>query len=137
MGSLKRIERSRRRTGADGWFRSSYLRHMSAAGQAVLPPTTADLLDDASRPYFIWWAEVTVGELRRRIGDRKDPTSDYWLGAVLREANSRDVWLFTTPDQVRARWSDIARFLGRTRKRWAWLLDIPDTGSHDEHQAHA
>jgi hypothetical protein len=34
------------------------------------------------------------------------------------------VWLFTTPEQIRALWPFLVRHLGRSRERWAWLLDI-------------
>ncbi len=39
-----------------------------------------------------------------------------------REANSRDVWLFVTPKEVREAWPQILRHLGRSRAMWAWLL---------------
>jgi hypothetical protein len=50
----------------------------------------------------------------------------YWLGALLREANSRDVWLFTSPEQIRQDWPVLIRHLGAAKSRWAWLLDLPD-----------
>ena len=46
------------------------------------------------------------------------------MGALLREANSRDVWLFTTVSQIRADWPHLLRHLGRSRDMWAWLLDL-------------
>ena len=49
----------------------------------------------------------------------------YWMGALLREANSRDVWLFVTSDDVRALWPQLIRYLGRSRQMWAWLLQLP------------
>jgi hypothetical protein len=33
-----------------------------------LPPTSAALREDATRPYFLWWTETTVGELKAQIG---------------------------------------------------------------------
>ena len=53
-------------------------------------------------------------------------TRAYWLGALLREANTRDVWLFVTPEQIKSLWPHVLRHLGRARARWAWLLDIED-----------
>jgi hypothetical protein len=91
-----------------------------------LPPTTPALLEASSRPYFLWWTDCTVGQLRQRLADGDPEAQAYWLGALLREANTRDVWLFTTPDRVRAMWPFLRRHLGRTRARWAWLLDIAD-----------
>lgn len=34
-----------------------------------LPPASPDLLDDLSRPYFLWWTAVTVGELHKLLRD--------------------------------------------------------------------
>ena len=57
----------------------------------LLPPTSADLLLEDTHPYFLWWTDITVGQFRRRlrVGERSERA--YWLGALLREANSRDV----------------------------------------------
>lgn len=93
---------------------------------SVLPPTSRALLDDATRPYFLWWTELTVGDLKAQLRSSDAALADYYLGALLREANTRDVWLFVTPDEVRARWPRVARHLGRARKMWAFLLDIED-----------
>jgi hypothetical protein len=94
-----------------------------------LPPTTPALFDDATRPYFLWWTDCTVGDLRCHLQDPSVDTRAYWLGALLREANTRDVWLFTTPDEIRRHWPQLQRHLGKTRARWAWLLDITDLPS--------
>jgi hypothetical protein len=90
-----------------------------------LPPTTAELLDDRARPYFLWWTDATVGDLKRHLAEGDPGTRAYWLGALLREANSRDVWLFTTPGEIRAAWPLVWRHLGRSRPMWAWLLAMP------------
>ena len=50
----------------------------------------------------------------------------YWLGAVLREANTRDVWLFTTAEEIRSMWPHILPHLGRARAMWAWLLGLDE-----------
>lgn len=91
-----------------------------------LPPTTPALLESSTRPYFLWWTQCTVGELRQHLRDPSPHTRAYWLGALLREANTRDVWLFTTPEEVKAAWPTLLRYLGRARARWAFLLDIAD-----------
>lgn len=91
---------------------------------ARLPPTSTKLLDDSTRPYFLWWVDCTVAELKRRLADPDPRKRAYWLGALLREANTRDVWLFTTPDEIRAAWPSVVRHLGRSRKMWAWLLGV-------------
>jgi hypothetical protein len=88
----------------------------------ALPATSADLVEPATRPYFLWWTEATVGDLRRHIASSDPEERAYWTGALLREANTRDVWLFVTPDDVRAQWDRLQRYLGRTRGLWAYLL---------------
>ena len=69
-----------------------------------LPPTTESLLDDKARPYFLWWTDATVGRLKEHLVSSDPEERAYWMGALLREANTRDVWLFVTPDEIRASW---------------------------------
>ena len=92
----------------------------------LLPPTSRTLENDETRPYFLWWTEATVGDLRTHLASGDPTERAYWMGALLREANSRDVWLYTTPDAVRAAWPNLVRYLGRARAMWAWLLRIPE-----------
>jgi hypothetical protein len=91
-----------------------------------LPPTSAALLDDTTRPYFLWWTTATVGDLRAHLASDDPSSRGYWLGALLREANSRDVWLFTTPEAIREAWPFVVPHLGRQRAMWAWLLGLPE-----------
>jgi hypothetical protein len=93
--------------------------------QGRLPPTTEALRLEETRPYFLWWTDATTGDLRRYLGSDDLETRAYWMGALLREANTRDVWLFVTPDEIRALWPRLVRYLGRSRGMWAWLLDLP------------
>jgi hypothetical protein len=93
-----------------------------------LPPTSPDLFDPETRPYFLWWTDLTVGGLHDKLAGDDAVERGYRLGALLREANSRDIWLFTSPEVLRAEWSHILRHLGRARQRWAWLLDMPEDG---------
>ncbi len=90
----------------------------------VLPPTSADLTEPSCRPYFLWWTEATVADLRRRLASSDAEERAYWTAALLREANTRDVWLYVTPDDVRAQWGRLLRYLGRSRGRWAFLLGL-------------
>jgi hypothetical protein len=90
----------------------------------LFEPTTAALLDDRSRPYFLWWTDATVGELKSHLASTDPEERAYWLGALLREANTRDVWLFTTPEAIRADWPRLIRHLGRRRDLWAFLLGL-------------
>lgn len=96
---------------------------MSAA-PPLLPPTDPALLRPETRPYFLWWSDLTVGALRRVLREGDEETRAYWMGALLREANTRDVWLFVTPDEVRRLWPRLIRHLGRAREMWCWLLGL-------------
>jgi hypothetical protein len=90
-----------------------------------LPPTSTTLTLPQTRPYFLWWTRATVEDLRRFLRSPDLDERAYWMGALLREANTRDVWLFVTPAEVRALWPRLVRYLGRARERWAFLLELP------------
>lgn len=90
-----------------------------------LPPTTDSLFDKAARPYFLWWTNTTVGQFEEHLASADPEQRAYWMGALLREANTRDVWLFVDADQIRALWPRLIRYLGRSRQMWAWLLELP------------
>ncbi len=90
-----------------------------------LPPTTATLLDDDARPYFLWWTDATVGSFKKHLESRDPEQRAYWMGALLREANTRDVRLFVDTDEIRSLWPRLVRHLGRSREMWAWLLGLP------------
>lgn len=94
---------------------------------ARLPPTTPELCVDDARPYFLWWTDLTVKEFRARLASDDPAEKAYWMGALLREANTRDVWPFVTVDEIRDSWSDLQRHLGRSREMWTWLLELPST----------
>jgi hypothetical protein len=72
----------------------------------------------------LWWTDATVADLRRHLKQRDPEARAYWMGALLREANTRDVWLFTTPEEIREAWPRLNRYLGRSRALWAFLLDL-------------
>jgi hypothetical protein len=90
----------------------------------MLPHTSPDLELPEARPYFLWWTDLTVGEFRARLMSRDEETRAYYLGALLREANTRDVWLFATPSEIRALFPKLVRYLGRSREMWAYLLGV-------------
>jgi hypothetical protein len=92
---------------------------------SLLPPTSEALLRDETRPYFLWWTKETVGGLKKRLRSESLDERAYWMGALLREANTRDVWLFTSPEEIRSLWSRLVPYLGRSRSMWAWLLGLP------------
>jgi hypothetical protein len=65
---------------------------------------------------------LTVAELRDRLASSSEPERLRLLGRILREARDTDVWRFTTPAEVAARWDALAPHLGRRRRFWAFLL---------------
>jgi len=93
----------------------------------LLPPTSQELLQPAARPYFLWWTEVTVLDLRTLLCSADRSERAYWMGALLREANSRDVWLFVTRDEIRDLWPELLRHLGKSRDVWAYVLGLDGT----------
>ena len=95
--------------------------------RAPLPPTSPSLLEESHRPYFLWWTDATVGDLRAHLTAVNPDIRAYWMGALLREANTRDVWLFVTPEMIREAWDRLQRHLGRSRPMWAYLLQAPGT----------
>ena len=93
---------------------------------ALLPPTSDELFDDEAHPYFLWWTDASVGDLRRHLNAEDAEERAYWMGALLREANTRDVWPFVGPDGIKAAWGKLARHLGKMRGMWAFLLGLED-----------
>ena len=91
-----------------------------------LPPTTDTLADEQARPYFLWWTDASVADLRARLHDPDPEVRAYWMAAMLREANTRDVWSFVSPAEIRAAWPRLIRYLGRARGLWAYLLGLPE-----------
>lgn len=91
----------------------------------ALPPTSPDLARDDTRPYFLWWTDLTIGQFRDRLRSDDSDERAYWIGALMREANTRDVWQFVSPDEIRRLWAQLQRHLGRTRELWTYLLDLP------------
>jgi len=91
----------------------------------VLPPTSPNLADDGQRPYFLWWADVTCADFRRKLKEGTPDERGYWLGALLREANTRDVWLFTTVAEITELWPAAYRHLGQAKALWRFLLKLP------------
>ena len=87
----------------------------------MLRPTSPRLLDPGAVPYLLWDTRQTVAEARRILAGPASPERDEILVRLLREANSRDVWLFTRWDQLDEAWSRIAHRLGRARPVWEWL----------------
>ncbi len=91
-----------------------------------LGPTSSDLLRDETRPYFLFWTNATIADLRAHLASTDEEERAYWMGALLREANTRDVWLFVEPDEIHALWPRLVRYLGHARSMWAFLLGLPE-----------
>lgn len=87
-----------------------------------LPPTTESLLDDTSRPYFLWWTNTTVGQLKEYLASSDPEERACWMGSPPAEGQHL---LFVTPDEIREIWPRLIRYLGRWRQMWAWLLELP------------
>ncbi len=54
-----------------------------------LPPTTDALFDDEARLYFLWWTDATVRQFKDHLVSADPEERAYWMGAMLREANTR------------------------------------------------
>lgn len=81
-----------------------------------------DLSDPGAYPYFLWDDPMTVAELKDRLRTALQHIQAMLLGRILREARDTEVWLFTTPQEVAARWNEIVKHLGRRRRFWQALL---------------
>lgn len=97
---------------------------------AGLPPTSSHLANDDEKPYFLWWCELTCGEFRRKLREGTLEERAYFLGALLREANTRDVWLFTSAAEIRQMWPHLYRHLGRSKGLWRYLLQLEPPAEH-------
>ena len=87
-----------------------------------LVPVSHNLDDPLTIPYFLWDHPLTVAQLRGRLSSASQPERDRLLGLLLREASDVDVWKFTSPEEVLARWDGIEKHLGRRRAFWSLLL---------------
>lgn len=88
----------------------------------MVAPLSTVLDDPAAVPYFLWDERMTVGELQDRLVNASPSERTRLLGKVLREARDTDVWKFTSPAEIVARWADLARHLGRRKTFWEFLL---------------
>ncbi len=89
----------------------------------MLPPTSDRLRDPATVPYFLWDTGMTVGEARAVLASSDAAARDEVLVRVLREANSRDAWLFVDWTMIDEAWERIVPRLGRARPVWTLLRD--------------
>jgi hypothetical protein len=101
----------------------------------MLRPTTPRLLMLDAVPYFLWDLGLSVSELRRQLAGEDPPrpeaSRDDLIARILREANSRDVWLFLDWPAIEDAWPRIQHRLGRARGVWQMMLD-----RHRDHGTH-
>jgi len=88
---------------------------------SVPGPTSPKLLDPQAIPYFMWDTRQTVSDVQRILAGPASPPRDEILVRLLREANSRDVWLFATWQHIDEAWARIEHRLGRARPIWELL----------------
>jgi hypothetical protein len=76
-------------------------------------------------PYFLWSGDDRVSEEEFRAKLRSPDTRERarWMGRLLREARSDDVWKYVTVSDVLRDWSEVERHLGRSKPFWRFLLD--------------
>jgi hypothetical protein len=98
----------------------------------MLPVTTPRLLDPDAVPYFLWDLGLTTAELRRALAEGDRATREDLVARILREANSRDVWLFLDWPTIEEAWPRIEHRLGRARGVWRMMME-----HHRSHGPHA
>lgn len=79
-------------------------------------------------PYFLWDLGLTGSEARRILSGVDRASKDEVVARILREANSRDVWLFLDWPTIEEAWDRIEHRLGRAHGVWQMMLD-----RHREH----
>ncbi len=98
----------------------------------MLPPTSERLREASTVPYFLWDDRMTVEEARRVLAEGDRAARDELIARILREANTRDVWLFVTWTMVDEAWERVEHKLGRARPMWTLLR-----ARHLEHAGNA
>src|SRR5437868_10659458 len=87
----------------------------------MLPPTSERLRQPDAVPYFLWDLGMTVAELRSALAGTDAAAKDELIARIMREANTRDVWLFLDWDQIENAWPRVQHRLGRARVIWEML----------------
>jgi hypothetical protein len=84
---------------------------------------STDLSSMASIPYFLWDEPMTVADLKQKLALSSEEEKTRLLGKILREARDTDVWLFTSPEEVARKWTQLEPHLGRRRGFWTFLVN--------------
>lgn len=90
----------------------------------MLPPTSDRLLHPDNVPYFLWDTGMTVAELRRVLAGEDRDARDEVIVRLLREANTRDAWLFLDWAMIDEAWERVQPRLGRARPVWQMMRDF-------------
>ena len=86
-------------------------------------PLTIDLRRSELRPYFLWDEDLSIAELRARLGGEDGRDRLRLLAKLLREARDIDVWTFVSPQEVASALPALVHRLGRRRKFWEFLIE--------------
>jgi hypothetical protein len=88
-----------------------------------LPPTSERLRDPSAVPYFLWDMGLTVVQARKALAGDDAALKLEVIVRLLREANTRDVWLFVDWAAIDDAWPHIEHRLGRSRAVWQMMRD--------------
>ncbi len=70
-------------------------------------------------PYFCWDRKDTINDILKRIDGAEKYKTIAWL---LREAKFQDIWFFIKPQDVFNNYSKIAKYLGKNKDFWDYIL---------------
>ena len=98
----------------------------------MLPPTSPRLHDPDAVPYFLWDLGWTVVHVREVLKGGSTRDRDDLIARVLREANSRDVWLFLDWPAIEEAWPRVRHRLGRARPVWELMLSRHHERAHTD-----
>lgn len=102
---------------------SRFARVVSLQMRMLLPPTSERLHDPATIPYFLWDIRMSVADARAALRGPDVALRRDVIVRLLREANTRDVWLFTDWRTIESEWPHVQHRLGRARPVWEMMLD--------------
>ena len=88
-----------------------------------LPPTSERVADPNAVPYFLWDMGLTVAQAKKALAGGDPALKLEVIVRLLREANTRDVWLFVDWATIDEAWPRIEHRLGRARAVWQMMRD--------------
>ena len=72
--------------------------------------------------YFCWTEGTTADEFRAHIQSDDERVRLQAMGRLFREARTRDVWAFVTPQEVADSLDRLLPTLGRRRDFWRYII---------------